>query len=67
MQTFNINCEKFPLYRTLAIIHLNIKKKKKNNSQNGNIWIKLAGRNEPKNTSLEKSIAKVSDVHQTCI
>lgn len=28
MQTFNINCEKFPLYRTLAIIHLNIKKKK---------------------------------------
>lgn len=29
MQTFNINCEKFPLYRTLAIIHLNIKKKKK--------------------------------------
>lgn len=29
MQTFNINCEKFPLFRTLAIIHLNIKKKKK--------------------------------------
>lgn len=28
MQTFNMNCEKFPLYRTLAIIHLNIKKKK---------------------------------------
>lgn len=27
MQTFNINCEKFPLHRTLAIIHLNIKKK----------------------------------------
>lgn len=33
MQTFNINCEKFPLYRTLAIIHLNIKKKKKKQQQ----------------------------------
>lgn len=27
MQTFNIYCEKFPKYRTLAIIHLIIFKK----------------------------------------